>query len=575
MAIQPGNHLGPYEILAAIGAGGVGEVYRAHPSAIDRSRNAIRRSLTLFLCGILSLAFVPRSGATIQDPVRVEQGQLSGAAGRNPGVKIYRGIPYAAPPVGHLRWKPPKPAAKWKGVRQATEFSNGCVQLRPARHSPMAVNETLSQSEDCLYLNIWTPANSADDKLPVMFWIHGGGFIIGHGSAPAYEGENLARKGVVVVTINYRLGVFGFFALPELTAESPHHASGNYGLMDQIAALQWVKKNIAAFGGDPKNVTIFGQSAGSWAVNLLTASPLAKGLFEHAIGESGAGFADPTFSPMMTRTDAEKLGEKLAAGMGATQDVLKTLRAKPADEFLKATAGSLASPIVDGWVLPQDVETTYAQGKQNDVPTIVGNNANEFATIPMPLIGMPPVTTRAQFVAVVKQRYGDMAGQAIKLYPAESDAQATESAYALARDEWFGWNMREWARMQVRTGHHPAYRYYFSHRPPGPEGERLGAFHEIDLAYVFGNFTFPFPWDDTDRKLSETIMVYWTNFAKTGDPNGAGLSRWPAYSPADDNVLDFGDQVSVRTRVNQAGLDFFDAYRASLTSARPSGTGTK
>jgi len=521
----------------------------------------------IFFSVSFSLVIAPRAGATIQDPVRVEQGQLSGAAAKSPGMKVYRGIPYAAPPVGDLRWKAPQPAAAWKGVRQATEFGNGCIQIPPTAF-PAIYKGTApsSQSEDCLYLNIWTPANSTSDKLPVMFWIHGGGFTVG-GTA-IYDGENLARKGVVLVTINYRLGVLGFFALPELTAESPHHASGNYGLMDMIAALQWVRKNIAAFGGNPKNVTIFGESAGSWAVNLLTASPLAKGLFARAIGESGACFVDRTFSPLTTRADAEQAVEKLASGMGVTQEVLKTLRAKPAAEVLKATANSyaLASAIVDGWVLPQDVETIYTQGKQNDVPTMVGNNANEMTTF------MPPVKSATLFVAGVKQRFGDMAAQFLKAYPADSDAQAVESAYASSRDEALGWNMRYWARLQTKTGHRPAYRYIFSHHPPGPEGERLGAFHALELEYVFGNFTFfSFPWDDMDRKLSETIISYWTNFAKTGDPNGAGLPQWPAYNSAQDNVLDLGDPVSVRTHVNQAGLDFFDAYHA----ARAAGPSTR
>lgn len=529
----------------------------------------MKRPFALLFATVLSAALAAPAWAQIQDPIKVEQGKLSGAPGRKPGVKVYRGIPYAAPPVGELRWKAPQPPAHWQGVRQATEFSHDCMQITPNFPDylkPLHATSA-SKSEDCLYLDVWTPANSASDKLPVMVWIHGGGFTIGSASFAGYDGENLAHKGVVVVGINYRLGIFGFFALPELTAESPHHASGNYGLMDQIAALKWVKRNIAAFGGDPANVTIFGESAGSWAVNLLTASPLAKGLFEHGIGESGASFVGSGFRPMTSRADAEKAGEKLASEMGISGNFLRALRAKPADELMKAAAGKYrtAGAIVDGWVLPQNVATIYAEGKQNDVPVIVGNNANEMTAL------MQPISGAAQFIATAKQRYGAMADQFLKAYPADSDAEAIESAYDSARDESFGWNMREWARMQTKTGHHPAYRYYFSHRPPGPEGQKRGAFHTSELAYVFGNFAFPFPWEDADRQLSAAMMSYWTNFAKTGNPNGPGLPNWPAYNPTEDNVLDFDVPITVRTHVNQAGLDFFDAYHASLSAARPSG----
>jgi para-nitrobenzyl esterase len=489
------------------------------------------------------------------DPVRVEQGVLSGTTGTSPDVHVYRGIPFATPPVGELRWKEPQPPASWQGVRQAKEFSRACWQ------TPYPATAAIYQSvlppldEDCLYLNVWTTAKSAQDRLPVMVWIHGGGFTRGSGASRTYEGELLARKGVVVITFNYRLGIFGFLAHPELTAESKHHTSGNYALLDQIAALQWVKTNIAAFGGDPNRVTIFGESAGSWAVNALMASPLTEGLFERAIGESGA-----SFSPMKTLAEAEHAGQDLASTQGATRDVLRTLRAKPAEELLKANSEQTVRAIVDGWVLPQDVYTIFAQGKQNDVPLITGFNSDEGTT----LVPQAVNTKATTFVEGAHQRYGNLADKFLEAYPAGSDEQAVTSFYAAYRDQVFGWEMRTWARMAIGTGHHPAYFYYFTRNPPGPQSQRLRAFHAAELAYVFGNFAWPFPWEETDRKLSDVIATYWTNFAATGNPNGDGVPKWPAYNTEADQAIEFGDHVNVRSKVNKAGLDFFDSYFHSL-----------
>jgi para-nitrobenzyl esterase len=511
---------------------------------------------------IITLFAVPATLKAVNDPIRVEQGQLSGTTGKSPEVRVYKGIPYAAPPVGDLRWKPPQPAASWQGVREAKEYGNACWQTPyPANSFYQAKLPPLS--EDCLTLNIWTAAKSAKEKLPVMVWIHGGGFTRGSGRSPGYDGENFARKGVVLVTINYRLGIFGFLAHPALTAESEHHASGNYAILDQIAALQWVKKNIAAFGGDPGNVTIFGESAGSWAVNVLMASPLAKGLFHRVIGESGG-----QFSPMKTLADAEKAGDRFASSLGATADVLKTLRAKPAEELLKAGDAPTASPDVDGWVLPQETNAIFAEGKQNDVPLIVGFNADEGTTLAPQLAQ----TTAASFNSRIQQTYGNSAGEFLKVYPGGSDGEAVTSSYSAYRDQVFGWQMRTWARLATKTGHHPAYLYYFSHRPPGPQNERLRAFHAAELPYVFGNFFWPFPWEDADRKLSDVISSYWVNFAKTGDPNGAGLAKWPAYNPETDQALEFGDQIGVRSQVNKAGLDFFDGYYKGLRAKAPAAT---
>jgi para-nitrobenzyl esterase len=517
----------------------------------------------------------------ITDPVRVEQGLLAGTNGSSADVRVYRGIPYAAPPIGDLRWKAPQPAEKWQGLRQAAEFSNACWQTQYPAAAAIYQAKLPPLSEDCLYLNLWTPAKSAKDRLPVMVWIHGGGFTRGYGGSHAYDGEALARKGAVIVTINYRLGIFGFFAHPALSAESGHHASGNYALLDQIAALQWVQKNIAAFGGDPGRVTIFGESAGSWAVNVLMASPLAKGLFQRAIGESGG-----SFSPMKTLTEAEKEGEKLAASIApapaadakteagakaeakpSSQAILKMLRAKPAEELLKSSETETARAIVDGWVLPDTVAAIFAQGRQNDVPLLVGYNADEGTTLAPQGANIKAL----MFVGGSYQRYGSQADAFLKIYPAGSDEQAVASFYSAFRDQLFGWEMRSWARMATKTGHQSAYLYYFSRRLPGPQSARLRAFHASEIPYVFGTFFWPFPWEDTDKKLSDAMTSYWVNFAATGNPNGGSLVKWPAYSAKDDQALEFGDQIAVRSEINKAGLDFFDGYYQSLAEKRAVG----
>ena len=498
----------------------------------------------------LACAYAAPSDST----VRVEQGLLSGTTGVDPAVRVYRGIPFAAPPVGDLRWKAPQPAASWKGVREAKAFGNACWQTPYPAAAAIYNGKLPPLSEDCLYLNVWTTAKTAKDHLPVMVWIHGGGYTRGSAGSDAYDGEALARKGVIVVTINYRLGIFGFFAHPALTAESPHHASGNYALLDQIAALEWVKRNIAAFGGDPGRITIFGESAGSWSVNALMASPLAKGLFQRAIGESGASFA-----PMRTLADAEKSGAALAASLGAGETPIKTLRAKPAEELLKASDEQTVRPMVDGWVLPQDVYTIFAEGKQNDVPLLLGFNADEGTTLAPQAANL----RAALYVIGVNQRYGSLAAEFLKIYPANSDEEAVASFYSAYRDQAFGWEMRTWARMAGKSGHHPVYLYYFTRRPPGPQSSRLRAFHASEIPYVFGNFFWPFPWEPADHKLSETISSYWTNFATTGDPNSSSLPEWPAYTSENDAFLELGDQVVSRSHLNQAGLDLFDAYYRS------------
>jgi para-nitrobenzyl esterase len=476
--------------------------------------------------------------------VHVESGVVSGVVGVNSDVMVYKGIPYAAPPVGDLRWRAPKPPAKWEGVRKADQFGATCMQTpypegSPYRTAPEPV------SEDCLYLNVWSSAKTIRENRPVMVWIHGGAFTRGSGSTSVYDGEMLAQKGVVVVTINYRLGVFGFFAHPELTKESDRNSSGNYGILDQIAALEWVQRNITAFGGDPKRVTIFGESAGSWAVNALVASPLAKGLFQRAIGESGANFA-----PLPKLADAEQAGLRVAKSVGA--DSIAALRAKSAAEMMKGS-GELARPNVDGWLLPDQVYVIFAKGKQNDVPTIIGSNADEGTAF------TPPVVKVDGFKAQAKQRFGDQADEYLSIYPAKSDEQAHASAAAAMRDITFGWEMRTWARMQTKTGKSKAWIYYFSRVSPSPIAKRLGAYHASEIRYVFDNLQNQ-PADDIDRQVAETMSDYWVNFATHGNPNGKHVPKWPAYEEKLDIAMGFGEHILTTEVPNKPALDLLDAY---------------
>jgi para-nitrobenzyl esterase len=503
----------------------------------------------------LLAAVVPLSAA-IEGPVRVESGMLAGIIDATSDVSVFKGIPFAAPPVGALRWRAPEPPAKWQSVRQATKFSAACMQNPYAEGSPYRTAAE-PMSEDCLYLNVWTGAKSANERRPVMVWIYGGALTRGSASLPTYDGAELAKKGVVLVSFNYRLGVFGFFAHPELTAESAHHSSGshssgdhssgNYGFLDQIAALQWVQRNIAQFGGDPNRVTIFGESAGSWSVNLLVASPLAKGLFQGAIGESGANFA-----PMAKLADIEKAGAGIAKSLGA--DSLAALRTKSAEEILRANGESTAN--VDGWVLPVEVRAIFAAGQQNDVPVLIGSNADEGTAF------SSSVRTMAALQAV-SRRYGDQAGAFLKLYPADSDEQAQAAQAAAIRDQYFGWEMRTWARLQSKTGKSKTYLYYFSRVPPGPGSELLGAYHSAEIAYAFHNLGISKrPWEEADRKLADAMSSYWVNFATTGDPNGKGLPAWPVYDSQSERAMGLGNRIEPLDIPHKAALDFFDEWFA-------------
>jgi para-nitrobenzyl esterase len=488
--------------------------------------------------------------------IGVEGGDISGTTGSNSDVRVYRGIPYAAPPLGSLRWRAPQSVAPWEGVRKAEQFSATCMQPERPKDSVYSPGYEPT-SEDCLYLNVWTPAKSAKDRLPVMVWVHGGGFRFVSGSEKFFNGERLATKGAVVVTFNYRLGVFGFLAHPELSKEADRHVSGNYGSLDQIAALHWVQKNIAAFGGDPNRVTIFGQSAGANSVCYLMASPLAKGLFIHAIGESVVGCLGPS-AEVASYENAEQAGAKFLAA--AKVGSIAELRAKPAEELLKINGEFPFRPLIDGYFLRSDPDTIFRRGEENQVPLLVGSNGDEGT-----LLGRAPESAAA-FVAQARLRFGDQADQFLTLFPADSDARAKESNYKLWRDQVAS-QARTLARLVTRDGKIEAYRYYFSHKPPVPNGmfreqarNELGAYHSSEIEYVFDNLdTRPYLWSDTDRKLSKMMSSYWVNFAKTGDPNGPGLPKWPACDRGHDVLMEFGDTVEVRSDFEKAALEFFES----------------
>ncbi len=473
--------------------------------------------------------------------VSVDGGQIAGTSAD--GVRAYKGIPFAAPPVGELRWKAPQPVVAWSGVKQADAFGPQCMQQPYPANSPYATAPSPT-SEDCLYLNVWTAAG-AGDKRPVMVWIHGGAWTRGSGATPTYDGAALAKKGVVVVTTNYRLGPFGFLAHPELTAESAHHSSGNYAILDHIAALTWVQKNIATFGGNPANVTIFGESAGSWSVNVVQATPLAKGLFHRAIGESGAQFARTA-----RLADAEKGGVALAAAVGA--DSLKALRAVPADKIL-AVQSFRSGANVDGWVLPEDVRSIFTRKQQSDVPVLIGSNANEWTTLSNPA-QFPK--TLDEFNTRMAAQFPGLAAELNAVYPVKTAADIASAMLGLGRDQTFTLEMRTWARL-VSAGGRKAFLYQFTRVPPGPN-PAWGAYHASEIAYVFNNLSSR-PWaTDADKHLADQMSSYWVNFATAGDPNGKGLPSWTPYDAASEPYLDLGDAVQVRNHLLKAQLDFLE-----------------
>ncbi len=548
------------------------------------------KRFALIAIAVAAVVATTQLNAMIPEQVKIDSGLLAGTASGQPSVRVFKGIPFAAPPLGENRWKAPQPVAKWEGVRKADAFGAPCAAgpagggrgggrgaapgaaapgaAAPA--APAAPPREPARAEDCLYLNVWTSANSPNDRRPVMMWIYGGGFTGGSGGLAWYDGENLASKGPVIVTMNYRLGSLGFFAHPELAKESGHNASGNYGMMDAIAALQWVKRNISAFGGDPNNVTIAGESAGAMMVGALVGSPLAKGLFHRAIAQSG-GYMGLTMGRMATGQNAQANGVKTMEALGVK--TIAELRAKPLNDLTGLSAGGL---IVDGYVIPEDLSLTFMNGKQNVVDVLTGSNkdeANFGLCFGVGGRGGGPGPTVETFKANAERRFGEGANDYVKLYGVAADADAQPAAHMACGDE-INWNMRQWAAAQAKKGK-KAYTYFFTRIPtinggPSPQG----ATHTAEISYAFNN-----PkgqanqtWNDVDTKLADQMSSYWVNFIAKGDPNGNGLAKWPEYKDlASGRVMVFGDAPQVESTAPAAKLSFYQAAYQRLIKT-PAGT---
>lgn len=494
------------------------------------------------------------------EAIPLESGLITGSVVAQGDVRVYKGIPFAAPPVGELRWRPPQPPKPWEAVRACSEFGPWCPQPKP-----LMGRELGPLSEDCLYLNVWTPARKPDDKLPVMVWIHGGGHTTGSGASAYYDGERLAREGAVVVTINYRLGPFGYLAHPLLSKESERGVSGNYGLLDQIAALTWVKRNIAAFGGNPECVTIFGESAGAVSVCRLMVSPLAKGLFHRAIAESGGAHGHNRHLRELREgmEPMERVGEQIAEALGChkEKDPLAALRARSYQELLDASnpnqglfgKGTKFGPVVDGWALPDDPVVLFDAGKQHDVPFMVGSNADEGSVFMQQL----PVRRPAGYRWLVRRRFGDHADAVEKLFPVGGGQDAQAAFTRMVGVYGFVAPARFLARSMERV-QSKAYLYHFTRVPPNERAKRLGAFHALEIAYVFGTLEGKPGFDEKDLALSKTMRKCWARFAATGDPNADGLPQWPAYRKDTDQYLEFGDEVKPKAGLYKEACDLFD-----------------
>lgn len=497
---------------------------------------------------VVVLFITTTASAQLSAPVKVEEGLLQGTVKNN--LTVYKGIPFAAPPVGDLRWRAPQPAAKWQGIKQAKEFAPAPVQ---------GGNPPSGKGEDCLYLNVWTPAKSANEKIPVLVWIYGGGFSFGSTSEPVYDGEALAQKGVVLVSVAYRVAQLGFLAHPELSAENPDHVSGNYGLLDMIAGLKWIQNNIAKFGGDPNKVTIFGESAGGIAVSMLCASPLAKGLFHGAISQSGGSFGPPrptTFpgENMKRLSTAEADGVEYMKKAGVSS--IAELRKMDANALPSAWGMGSAWPINDGRVIVDDQYKLYEKGKYNDIPVLIGYNSDE---------GLSFTRTKdpKEFIAGVKERYGKFADDLLRAYPV-GDNTVPRTARDLSRDAAFGWPTWSWARLQAKTGKSKVYLYYFDQHPEyaadSPQAGN-GSPHAQEVAYVFQHLDKTKPeTTSSDVAIAEAMGTYWTNFAKFGNPDGPTVPHWPTFNDESQQVMYFKQTPQVGPVPDLESLKTLDAY---------------
>ena len=515
----------------------------------------------MFKFSIVAVAavFIAAAGAAAAAPVMTDAGQLEGV--REGQLTVYKGAPFAAPPVGELRWRPPAPVQPWSGVRKADAFAPACMQTgvsMPGETPPKV-------SEDCLYLNIWTPAAARGARLPGMVFFPGGGFTNGSAAMPLYWGDRLARRGVVFVTVGYRLGPFGFLAHPELSRESPQHVSGDYALMDQIAALRWVRANITAFGGDPGRVTIMGQSAGSMSVSMLMASPQAAGLFQRAIGESGGMFEPLQLAPDYLLPAAEREGEAYAVAHGAAS--IEALRRVPAAQLLEGKTGAVSHPVMGTEVLPAAPYDTFAAGRQNDVPILIGSNAEEARA----LVDLKPVTA-ARYISDLEQQFGPAVAAMAGRYPHATDEEARQARAHFERDLRFGWDVWAWARLAAASGRSKVFYYHFTQSPPFPAQSVYagwGPSHFAELWYVFDHLDQqPWRWTAGDRRLAEVMASYWINFARIGDPNGPGLPLWPAYENARPQAQYLGDPIKPGGVADLDTLGVIDAAYASVRSSR-------
>ena len=495
-----------------------------------------------------ALATATANATPITD-VTVTQGKLRGSAEKN--LAVFKGVPFAKPPVGELRWKAPQPAEKWQGILKAQAYAPAPIQ---------AGNPVSGISEDCLYLNIWTPAKSADEKLPVLVWIYGGGFSFGSSSDPIFDGTELAKKGVIVVSIAYRVGQLGFLAHPELNKESKSGTSGNYGLLDQIAALKWLKKNISKFGGDANNLTIAGESAGGISVSMLAASPLSKGLFNKVISQSGGSFGPTRVKSfpgenMSTLKQAQSEGVDYVKQFGSHS--IAELRKMSAETFIpKGWSLPGGWPIVDGYVINGDQYKLYQQGKFNDVPALIGYNSDEGLSF----VWDPDVNN---FVEGVKTRFGKFAPSLLEAYPVAKNS-IPRSARNLVRDAAFGWHTWSWARLQTAHGNAPVYLYYFDHTPArisDAKEQDYGAAHAQEIAYVFKNLNkSDKKVTENDLKISDIMATYWTNFAKNGTPNDNTLTNWPAFDERIPSTMYFQQQPKIGAVPDKQALETLNEY---------------